>query len=129
MRHLRDHCCLRVPAFPVFDWQNPAGGNFALYFAFSAALPILFDIGSHVPGERLASSLSYPIYICHGAVESTILALLLHERMSLLAWIAVNVLMVVAASVLLLVLTAPVETFRQRFKSARPSMPSSAQLA
>jgi peptidoglycan/LPS O-acetylase OafA/YrhL len=114
---------------PVFDWQNTAGANFALYFAFALALPALFEIGNHLPGARLAGDLSYPIYICHGAVESVILALALHERMSLLTWVSANVLIVVAASALLLLATAPIEKFRLRFKSKSSRTPSLAQLA
>jgi peptidoglycan/LPS O-acetylase OafA/YrhL len=115
---------------PVFDWKDPAGANFALYFAFALALPTLFEIGSHLPGERLAGDLSYPIYICHLPIEAVIQALLLHERMTLFTWIAMNVLIVVIASSLLLVATAPVEKFRLRFKSTGSSrMPPSTQLA
>jgi peptidoglycan/LPS O-acetylase OafA/YrhL len=114
---------------PIFDWQNPNGSNFLLYFAFALSLPVLFEIGNHLPGERLAGDLSYPIYICHAAVETVIFALLLHERMPLPAWVAANVVTVVAAAALLLVLTAPVEKLRLRFKSARSRMASSAQLA
>jgi peptidoglycan/LPS O-acetylase OafA/YrhL len=58
-----------------------------------------------------------------------ILALVLHERMSLLTWIAAIVLIVLMASALLLVVTAPIEKFRLRFKSGRSRAPSSAQLA
>jgi peptidoglycan/LPS O-acetylase OafA/YrhL len=104
---------------PIFDWQDPAGANFVLYFAFALALPTLFEMGSQIPGERLAGDLSYPIYICHGAVQTVIVALVLHERMSLLAWASLNVLTVFTASVLLLVVTAPIERLRLRFKSAR----------
>jgi cytochrome c biogenesis protein CcdA len=57
-----------------------------------------------------------------------ILALVLHERMSLLNWIAAIVL-ILMASALLLVVTAPIEKFRLRFKSGRSRAPSSAQLA
>jgi peptidoglycan/LPS O-acetylase OafA/YrhL len=114
---------------PVFDWRDPAGANFALYLAFAAALPCLFEIGSHMSGERLAGDLSYPMYICHAPVEMVIQALGLHERMSLFTWVAANVLVVVLASALLLVATAPVEKFRLRFKSARPRAPPSAQPA
>src|SRR5262249_50222977 len=102
---------------PVFDWQKVAGTNLLLYFVFALALPILFEIGARIPGERLAGDLSYSIYICHAAVESVILALALHERMSLFTWISTNIVIVVIASALLLVLTAPVEKFRLRFKS------------
>jgi peptidoglycan/LPS O-acetylase OafA/YrhL len=114
---------------PVFDWTNPAGANFVLYFALALALPTLFEIGNHLPGERLAGDLSYPMYICHLPVEAVIQALLLHERMSLFTWIATNVLLVVIASSLLLVATAPAEKFRLRFKSARSHALPSAQLA
>jgi peptidoglycan/LPS O-acetylase OafA/YrhL len=114
---------------PIFDWRNPAGANLLLYFAFTLALPSLFEIGSHIPGERLAGDLSYPMYICHAPVETVILALLLHERVSLLTWIAANVLIVLVASALLLLATARVEKFRLRFKSARARPPPSAQVA
>jgi len=114
---------------PVFDWQNPAGTNFVLYLVFALALPTLFEIGSQIPGERLAGDLSYPMYICHLPVESVIWALLLHERMSLFTWVAANVLMVGLASALLLVATAPIEKFRLRFKSAETRAPPSARLA
>jgi peptidoglycan/LPS O-acetylase OafA/YrhL len=114
---------------PVFDWQNPAGANFVLYFAFALALPALFEIGHQIPGERLAGDLSYPVYICHMPVESVIQALALHERMSLFTWIAVNVLMVILASALLLIATAPIEKFRLRFKSTRSRAPPSVLLA
>jgi peptidoglycan/LPS O-acetylase OafA/YrhL len=114
---------------PIFYWLNPAGANFALYFAFALALPVLFNIGIHMPGERLAGDLSYPIYICHGLVESVILALLLHDRVPLSIWIVANIMSLVAASAFLLVLTMPVEKFRLRFKSAEPRVSSSAQLA
>ncbi len=114
---------------PVFDWQNPAGTNFVLYLVFALALPTLFEIGSQIPGERLAGDLSYPMYICHLPVESVIWALLLHERMSLFTWVAANVLMVGLASALLLVATAPIEKFRLRFKSAETRAPQSARLA
>jgi peptidoglycan/LPS O-acetylase OafA/YrhL len=114
---------------PVFDWQNLAGANFVLYFVFALALPKLFELGSRIPGERLAGDLSYPIYICHGAVQSVILALALHEQMSLFMWLSANVLIVMIASALLLVVTAPIEKFRLRFKSARPHKSLSAQPA
>jgi peptidoglycan/LPS O-acetylase OafA/YrhL len=114
---------------PVFDWKDPAGANFLLYFAFALALPILFEVGSHIPGERLVGDLSYPMYICHAPVESVIQALGLHERMSLFNWVAANVLIIVLASALLLVATAPIEKFRLRFKSARRRPPPSAQPA
>ena len=114
---------------PVFDWENPAGANFVLYFAFALALPTLFEIGSQIPGERLAGDLSYPMYICHLPVESVIWALLLHERMSFGTWVAANVLIVVLASALLLVCTTPTEKFRLRFKSVGAREPPSAQLA
>jgi peptidoglycan/LPS O-acetylase OafA/YrhL len=113
----------------IFDWRNPAGANFVLYFAFALALPTLFEIGNYLPGERLAGDLSYPIYICHLPVQGVIQALLLHERISLFTWIATNVLIVVIASSLLLVVTAPVERFRLRFKSTRSRAPPSAQPA
>jgi peptidoglycan/LPS O-acetylase OafA/YrhL len=113
----------------MFDWQNPAGANFALYFALALALPVLFDMGNYIPGERVAGDLSYPIYICHGAVESVILALLLHDRMSLVTWIATNVAIVVATSALLLLATAPIERFRLRFKSPWRDISPSARLA
>jgi peptidoglycan/LPS O-acetylase OafA/YrhL len=114
---------------PVFDWQDPAGANFILYFVFALALPTLFKIGSRVPGERLAGDLSYPIYICHLPVEAAMFSLLLHERMSLLPWISANVLIVVAASALLLLATAPIEKFRLRFKSTSSRTLPSVQLA
>lgn len=114
---------------PIFDWLNPAGSNFALYFAFALALPVLFEYGCYIPGERLAGDLSYPIYICHGAVETVILALFLHNQLSLPLWIVTNVVIVVAASALLLVVTAPIEKFRMRFKSGTQRAPSSTQLA
>jgi peptidoglycan/LPS O-acetylase OafA/YrhL len=57
---------------PIFDWLNPAGLNFALYLVFAVALPTLFEYGNYIPGERLAGELSYPIYICHGAVETAL---------------------------------------------------------
>jgi peptidoglycan/LPS O-acetylase OafA/YrhL len=113
---------------PVLDWRDPAGANFVLYFAFAAALPTLFEIGSRIPGERLAGDLSYPMYICHAPVEMTLHALGLHERMSLSTWVAANVFMVVFASALLLAATAPIEKFRLRFKSGRSHAPSTAQL-
>jgi peptidoglycan/LPS O-acetylase OafA/YrhL len=114
---------------PIFDWTNPAGANFVLYFAFALALPTLFEIGSHLPGERLAGDLSYPMYICHAPVEMVVQALGLHERMSLLPWISTNVLIVFLASALLLIATAPIEKFRLRFKSVRPRAPPFAQPA
>jgi peptidoglycan/LPS O-acetylase OafA/YrhL len=114
---------------PIFDWQNPAGMNFALYFAFALALPTLFEIGSLIPGERVAGDLSYPIYICHAAVETVIRALGLHEQLSLFAWISANVLVVIMASALLLLATAPIERFRLRFRSARSRASPSTQLA
>lgn len=114
---------------PEFDWQNPAGANFALYFLFALALPLLFRWGRHLAGERLAGDLSYPIYICHGAVEGVILALFLHERLSLYAWIAINVATVIATAGLLVALTSPFERFRQRFKGAPPGLRASAQVS
>jgi peptidoglycan/LPS O-acetylase OafA/YrhL len=114
---------------PVFDWRDPAGANFILYLAFAAALPTLFEIGGHIPGERLAGDLSYPMYICHAPVEMVMQALGLHERMSLFTWISANVLVVVLASALLLLATAPIEKFRLHFKSLRPRAPPSAQPA
>jgi peptidoglycan/LPS O-acetylase OafA/YrhL len=114
---------------PVFDWKNPAGANFALYFGFALALPTLFEMGSHLPAERLAGDLSYPIYICHLPIEAVIQAILLHERMSLFTWIATNVLIIVIASTLLLAATAPAEKFRLRFKTMRSHGPRSVQLA
>jgi peptidoglycan/LPS O-acetylase OafA/YrhL len=112
---------------PVFDWRDPAGANFVLYFAFAAALPCLFEIGNQIPGERLAGDLSYPMYICHAPVEMVIYALGLQERMSLFTWVAANVLIVVLASALLLLATAPIEKFRLRFKSVGPRAPPSVQ--
>jgi peptidoglycan/LPS O-acetylase OafA/YrhL len=114
---------------PIFDWRDPAGANFVLYFAFAAALPTLFEIGSQIPGERLAGDLSYPMYICHAPVEMVIQALGLHERISLFTWISTNVVIVVLASTLLLVATAPAEKFRLRFKSMSSRAPPSIQLA
>jgi peptidoglycan/LPS O-acetylase OafA/YrhL len=114
---------------PIFDWQDAAGANLVLYFAFAAALPTLFENGSQIPGERLAGDLSYPMYICHAPVEMVIQALGLHEWMSLFTWVATNVLTVILASALLLLATAPVEKFRLRFKSVRPRGPPSAQPA
>src|SRR6266542_5815670 len=61
--------------------------------------------------------LVYPMYICHAPVEMVIYALGLQERMSLFTWVAANVLIVVLASALLLLATAPIEKFRLRFKS------------
>jgi peptidoglycan/LPS O-acetylase OafA/YrhL len=114
---------------PIFDWRDPAGANFVLYFAFALALPTLFEIGSQIPGERLAGDLSYPMYICHAPVQMVIQALGLHEWMSLFTWVTTNVLAVLIASSLLLVATAPAEKFRLRFKSTRSRTPPSAQLA
>jgi peptidoglycan/LPS O-acetylase OafA/YrhL len=102
--------------------------NFALYFAFALALPTLFEIGSHMPGERIAGDLSYPIYICHAAVETVIRTLGSHEQLSLFAWVSANVLIVVMVSALLLLATAPIEKFRQRFRSARSHTSPSTQL-
>jgi peptidoglycan/LPS O-acetylase OafA/YrhL len=114
---------------PVFDWTNPAGANFVLYFAFAFALPTLFEVGTHLPGERLAGDLSYPMYICHLPVEAVIRALLLHERMSFFTWIATNVSIIVIASTLLLVATAPAEKLRLRFRSGKSHAQPSIQLA
>jgi peptidoglycan/LPS O-acetylase OafA/YrhL len=107
---------------PGFDWQAPVSANFVLYFALAIALPTLFANGSQIPGERLAGDLSYPIYICHWPVEAVMFSLLLHERMSLAPWIAANVLVVIIASTLLLIVTAPIEKFRRRFKSRQVTL-------
>jgi peptidoglycan/LPS O-acetylase OafA/YrhL len=114
---------------PVFDWRDPAGANFVLYFTFAAALPTLFEMGTRIPGDRLAGDLSYPMYICHAPVEMVVQALGLHEQISLSNWVAANVLFVALASTLLLVATTPIEKFRLRFKSVRPRAPPSAQPA
>jgi peptidoglycan/LPS O-acetylase OafA/YrhL len=108
---------------PIFDWQNPGGANFALYFAFALALPTLFKIGSTIPGERLVGDLSYPIYICHAPIETVIQALGLHERVPFSTWVAVNMLIVVIAATMLLLASAPIEKFRLRFKSVRSPAP------
>jgi len=108
---------------PIFDWQNPGGANFALYFAFALALPTLFKIGSTIPGERLVGDLSYPIYICHAPIETVIQALGLHERVPFSTWVAVNMLIVAIAATMLLLASAPIEKFRLRFKSVRSPAP------
>jgi peptidoglycan/LPS O-acetylase OafA/YrhL len=109
---------------PILDWLNPAGLNIALYLAFAMALPTLFAYGNYLPGERLVGDLSYPIYICHGAVETVLLALLLHNWVSLEVWVFVNVVTITSASALLLRATAPAERFRMQFKSTSPPMSS-----
>jgi peptidoglycan/LPS O-acetylase OafA/YrhL len=108
---------------------RPGRRESRLVLRLAAALPTLFEIGTQIPGERLAGDLSYPMYICHAPVEMVVQALGLQERMSLPIWISANVLIVVLASVLLLAATAPIEKFRLRFKSVGPRAPSSAQLA
>src|SRR5262249_12695757 len=120
---------LAYQRIPAFDWHDPAGANFGLYFALALALPTLFQIGNHLPGERLAGDLSYPIYICHLPVQAVIQSLLLQERMSLFIWFPAIVLIVAVAPPLLLVAPAPIEKFRVRFKSMSSRAAPSAQLA
>jgi peptidoglycan/LPS O-acetylase OafA/YrhL len=77
----------------------------------------------------LAGDLSYPIYICHGPVETVIQAVGLHEQVPLWTWIAANVLIVVIVAALLLLATAPFEKFRLRFKSKKSLASPSGQLS
>jgi peptidoglycan/LPS O-acetylase OafA/YrhL len=97
---------------PLWNWLNPTGLNFVLFFIFALGLPKLFQIGNKLPHERAIGDLSYPVYIAHLPIESVIYFSGIQGTMPMWGWVAFNVVVVIMISALLLLATRPIETMR-----------------
>jgi peptidoglycan/LPS O-acetylase OafA/YrhL len=97
---------------PLWNWLNPTGLNFVLFFIFALGLPKLFEIGAKLPHERAIGDLSYPVYIAHLPIESVIYFSAMQGTLPMWGWVAFNVVVVIIISALLLLATRPIESWR-----------------